>query len=111
MKRQDLIQQEVQKTLQCFEQEDTIKSSPNFYARLMGKIKQLEQKKNFSFSWVFNRKALRPVFIVTLLALNIFSTAFFLLRSGYRQDVREKYISKMADEYTLDMSQYYLYYK
>lgn len=111
MEKKEQIENEVQKTLQSFDQKETIECSPFFYTRLQEKIRGLEEKKRFSAKQVFGMKVLLPAFVLLIVLFNILSLALVSRKSAYQSDIRKEYISELADEYAMSPSEYYLYFR
>lgn len=100
MNRKERIEQEVIKTLQCFDQMEKIKSSPLFYTRLQAKIRSLEDRhERFAFK-IFSLNILRPAFLIFIVVLNLISAIYMLQGNSYQIDDRNEYISELADDYT-----------
>ncbi len=110
MERKEHIEQEVEKTLRCFETIENIESDPFFYTRLQAKIRDLEEKKKparhpgFSIGYY-----LRPALLVLLVVFNILSAVLVFRGSDTQSDVRQYYLTTFADEYALNQDEYDLF--
>ncbi len=111
MGKKEQIENEVQKTLQSFDQKETIECSPFFYTRLQDKIRRLEEKKRFSARQIFSRRVLLPAFVVFIVLFNILSLALVSRKSASQSDIRKEYISELAEEYAMSLSEYNLYFR
>ena len=99
------IEQEVQKTLECFDQAERLKSNPFFYARVKSGIDNLHSKKEKIQSWEFAWGVLKPAALLLIIALNIFSATLFF-KESHDYSNRERLLDAFAQELTLDSNQY-----
>lgn len=99
--RKEKIEKEVQKTLECFDQIETIKSSSAFFTRIQGRIQESEKKSGRQGFLFLRAGFLKSAMLMIIIVLNFF---FFIqaFKSGKTQpETREKYISSMASYYNL----------
>ncbi|OGL48648.1 MAG: hypothetical protein A2161_04440 [Candidatus Schekmanbacteria bacterium RBG_13_48_7] len=99
--RKQKIEENVERTLQLFNEIETIEPGPYFYAKLLSKIKNLQKKTRFSMRNFFQTVVLRPAFLVFLVILNIFSASFMFQETENQSQIREKYKIEMASEFSL----------
>jgi len=101
-KAQTRIDDEVQKTLECFERFEEVECGPEFLTRLEGRIRSLERPFLFRKVPLFQAGYLRAVFLVAVVFLNL-AFSFLAFRGvGTRQDSRTDYLSVFADYYNMD---------
>lgn len=102
MGRKERIEQEIDKTLQCFETFQKIEPNPFFYTRLQARIRSVEEQKVRSKHPIFTLSYLRPALLVFLVALNVLS-AILVFRGDTtdQTDTRSQYITAFAEEYAL----------
>ncbi len=101
MERKEHIEQEVEKTLQCFETSEKIEPNPFFYTRLHAKIRALEEKEERSRRQRFILSSLGPALLVFLVVLNVLSAILVFRESEDQSDVRSQYIAAFVEEYSL----------
>lgn len=93
----EAIEREVEETLRCLDEVETIQAAPFFYTRLMAGIGESSPQPaaNGALS------LLRPVFLALLVALNAFSVAWFFQAGDYQPETREDSIEAFASAYSL----------
>ena len=104
MNKKDKIDHRVQKTLDCFEKAERIKSNPFFYTRLQARIDEYETKgraENRQLVW----NGLRLAFLVFMVAINILTATKFFHNSDYGYTNREGLVNSFALEFNLDSNQ------
>ena len=106
MTKKEKIEQEVQKTLESFDQAERLKSNPFFYTRLKAKIDDLHSQKEKSQGWEFAWGILKPASLLLIIVLNIFTATLFLKNRNNEYLSREQMLDAFAQELTLDSSQY-----
>ena len=106
MGKKEKIEQEVQKTLDCFDQSEQLKTNPFFYTRIKAKIEDLESygKKPNLADLVWG--VLKPAFLFGIIVINIFTATSFLKNPGDTNTSREQIINTFAQEFSLDSEQY-----
>ena len=104
MMKQEKIEQEIVKTLECFETAERLKADPYFYRRLQARIKGNEKQKRFSLQGILSAKALRPALITAIVVLNIFTAMMVFKGTDGRIDSRDQYLTAFAEEYSLDLN-------
>jgi hypothetical protein len=111
MKSHSEIEDEVNKTLECFDTFEQIEPNPFFAARVQANIEALERRKAEKKAPVrFGR--LRPALVAVMLVLNILSavTAITVLRTkDTQEETRKRYLAAVIEEYSLNQNEYYLY--
>lgn len=111
MKNKAEIEQEVLKTLQCFEQRERIAPRPFFATRVMAKISRLEDAQQArSRRLAFGLGYLRPALLTLIVVLNIVS-ALIVFRgtptpTPAQTTARAQYLTAFADEYALSQPEY-----
>lgn len=106
MARKEKIEQEVQKTLESFDQTERLKSNPFFYTQLKNRIDTLSRQKRKTTGWESAWGVLKPALLFLIIALNIFSVALFLKNRSSNYSNREQLLNIFAKESTLDSDQY-----
>lgn len=101
MKKKELIEQEIDKTLRCFDEGERLVVDPYFYSRLKAKLSQKETLTvGFSMERVLNA-VMRPSFILLLLLFNIFSAFMIYVHLENQLDVKEQYLKTFARQYSI----------
>lgn len=106
MTKKKKIEQEVQKTLEGFDQAERLKSNPFFYTRLRARIEQSDAKQMQPKGWEFAWRVLKPALLFLIIALNIFTATQFLKNQNNEPSSREQLLNSFAQELTLDPNQY-----
>ena len=107
MKSKEQIEQEVMKTLQCFEQRESIECNPFFSTRVLARIRSLEEEQRMrSLRKVFSLGYLRPALLALIVVLNITSAIIVFRGTQTQTNVREQYLTAFADEYALNQQEY-----
>ena len=103
MNKRERIEQEIEKTLECFDRAEHLKVDPYFYTRLQARIKDIEKRKRFSWQEMLSVKALRPILLTAIVVLNIFTAMMVFQGTDRRTDTREQCLTDFAEEYSLDL--------
>jgi hypothetical protein len=103
MDRKNKIEQEVEKTIQAFENAERLPKNPFFYTRLRARIDGQERRKR-AFPESILKGWLRPVFLGVIVAVNVVTAVYILDKSG-AETTREDSIQIFAEAYALDQSQ------
>jgi len=106
MTKKEKIEQEVQKTLESFDQAEQLKSNPFFYTRLKARIDDLSTQKRKIRGWEFAWGILKPALLFLIIVLNIFTATLFLKNRNSEYSSREQLLDAFAQELTLDSNQY-----
>lgn len=109
MKAQKRIEQEVDKTIACFDQVERIESNPYFYVRVMGKILSREQQERYPVSWLPGMSLLRPVFPIAIAIVNLATVALVLKNGASDAENREAMLTSLAENYMLSQDAYSLF--
>lgn len=105
MSRKKKIEQEVQKTLQCFDSAEKLEDNPFFYTRVKARIESSKKQttKNLGqFGW----SLLKPAFLVLIVVLNIVTVTFYVTSKQSQTSDQEQLLQAFAQEFTLDQSSY-----
>ncbi len=111
MKGKKHIEEEVGKTLECFDSFEQIEPGPFFAARVQANIEALERQRTEKTPFLTVGR-LRPALIAVMLVLNLLSaaTVMTLFRSRAEQTgERAQYLAAVTEEYALNQNDYYLY--
>ncbi len=106
MNRKEKIQQEIQKTLDCFDQVEPLKANPFFYTRLQSRINDLNRNKWQLKRWKFVWGVLKPALLIFVVAVNILTAIVVLKSQNNNQYSRTQLLNAFAQEMTLDSNQY-----
>ena len=98
MSRKQKIEQEVEKTLQCFDQIDKIEPSPWFSTRLQARIRSLEDRTERPVLPLFTLKVLKPALLALIVFLNLV-TMFVVFQRESASTRKSELISSFASEY------------
>ena len=110
MKSKAQIEQEVMKTLECFEQRTPIECNPFFSTRVMARIRSLEETQHArSLRRVFSLGYLRPALLALIVVLNIASAIIVFRGTQTQTNGREQYLTAFADEYAMNQQEYDLF--
>jgi hypothetical protein len=101
MDKKEIINQEVQKTLDCFNQLGRIPASPYFYTRLQAKMDS-RQKEKVNRRTIFSSRAWRPAFIGIIIVLNLTTAILVYLSNGQSKDFTDDTLTVLATEYNLN---------
>jgi hypothetical protein len=104
MDTNELIEQEIQKTLRCLEDEDRVVANPYFYAHLKSKLAQKDSLfSQFSMGKLLN-VMMRPSFVLILLLVNMFTSFMIYVHLQTQVDVKQQYLKTFASQYLLTES-------
>jgi hypothetical protein len=109
MKRKKRIEEEVDKTLSCLDENEEIEVSPFFFTRLQAAIRGQKEEKVSFFTRLFGLQGLRPALLGLMVVLNLVSTVLIWQRIHRRATDRSQYLSALVDEYSLKGSDTYLF--
>ena len=106
MNKKEKIEREVQKTLECFDQTEQLKSNPFFYTRVKARIGGLASYSRKPTSGELVWRIFKPALLFSIIAINIFTATMFLKNPGEKSTSREQIINVFAQEFTLDSELY-----
>lgn len=106
MNREEKINQEIQKTLDSFNEVEVLKADAFYYTRLKARMRELEsqQRKLEKGDWFLG--ILKPVLILVLVALNIYTATVFLIGDKDTESSQEDLVALFAKDFALDSGQY-----
>jgi hypothetical protein len=112
MDKKTRIAEEVEKTLQCFEDFEKIEPNPFFLTRLKARIRSFEGEKERVSHSEWSIRGLRPALLCLLVVINIFSAilVFQGKDSQTETDTRSQSIAAFAEEYSLNQQDDDLYF-
>jgi hypothetical protein len=96
MSKKEKIEQEIQKTLDQFENTEQLPPNPYFYSRVQARLKETGKQQHI-FSAI-----LRPALLTTLVAVNL-GTAYWYLTGNEQQsqiNTREQLVEILEDDLT-----------
>jgi hypothetical protein len=104
MSKKEDIQNEIKKTLDCFDRTEPIKTDPYFYTRLKARLEDTESTE-IKLGWgIWN--VLKPALLMSIIALNIYTGLMFFKSQKVDEPNRQELINSFAQELTLDSNQY-----
>lgn len=105
MSRKKRIEQEVEKTIQCFESAEKLEDNPFFYTRVKARIesRKKQSRKNL---WQFSWGILKPAFFVLIVVINIVTVTIYFTSKQSQTNDQEQLLQAFAQEFTLDQSSY-----
>ena len=108
MKKNNKIEEEITKTIQSIDSIENIECAPFFYTRLMRRIESREKTQERS-KFIFNiTDYLRPVLLISIVAVNILTGIFIYKNSTEQISERTEYIESLAKEFSIQQSNYTL---
>lgn len=99
------IEQEVEKTLRCFDQPQKLADNPFFYTRVKARIEKRSRQTDSNL-WQFGWKILKPAFLVLIVVLNIFTITNYFTADQSKTSERDQLLKTFAQEFALDQSNY-----
>ncbi len=108
--REQKIQAEVQRTLDCLDRVERMPENPFFASRVLARVNNLDSLRSQAMVIQVAGRLIRPVFIIFLLTVNIL-TAMVLLNGNTQSESqsRKQFISSMAEDISLNQNQSLLY--
>lgn len=106
MNRKAKIEEEVQKTLACFDQAEPLKANPFFYTRLKARIDELDGQKARAKNREFVAGILQPTLLTFVVAVNVFTAVIFFTQKSEENSNRAQLLNAFASEMTLDTNEY-----
>ena len=112
MDKKERIEEEVEKTLQCFEDFEKLEPNPFFLTRLKAKIRSFEAEQERTIQPGRRLWFLHPAVLSLLVVLNLFSAILVFRGSDTHMetDSRSQYIAAFAEEYSLNQEDSNLYF-
>lgn len=98
MNRKQKIEQEIEKTLEQFEQAERLPGNPYFYTRVQARLDESEPAKRKTLI----PAVLKPVFLGLLVSLNVLTAVYFLSGNSTQTADRSDLLSEFAREYGLE---------
>ena len=108
MNKEEKIQQEIQKTIDCFDQAEPIKADSFFYTRLKAKMNR-QTKTSWQWQarqWKSVWGILKPALLVWIVAVNIVTAVVFFTGQNSSQNSRAQLLNEFARETMLDSNQF-----
>jgi hypothetical protein len=99
MNKKELIDQQVQKTLGCFNQLGKLPASPYFYTRLQANMDS-RQKENQGTK--LSSRLWRPAFIGIIIVLNLTTAVLVYISNIQSKDFTDDTLTVLATEYNLN---------
>jgi hypothetical protein len=101
MNKKEIIDQEVQKTLQCFEPLEKVSADPYFYTRLQVRLRQQHQQKENKLE-LFGPRWWRPALVGMIIILNLTTAALVYLSNEKNKELNQDTWTTLAAEYGLN---------
>ncbi len=99
--RKDRIEREIDQTLGCLEEANTIDPSPFFYNRLAAHLESQSSIENTFSARFFSMSALKPALIGCFIIINVCTAALLYQGISTKSISREESLAAMAEEYQL----------
>ena len=99
--KKDRITREIDRTLGCLEEIDTIDPSPFFYSRLAARLESNASIENTFSARFFSMNALKPALIGCLIIINICTAALLSQGTSTETISREESLTTLAEEFLL----------
>lgn len=101
MNKQEKIEEEIRKTLEAFDQKESLPPNPYFYTRVQQRIKERSGSK--STIWGF----LKPALLTCLLLINVSTFIWYFSSSEdyYATDTRQELIEILSSDLNLNTNQ------
>jgi len=106
MSRKEKIEKEVQKTLEGFSHSVRLKGNSFFYTRLKNRIDNSSRQKRKTIDSEFLWGVLKPILLLLIIVLNIFSATLFIKNQSSDYSNRELLLDSFVKELALDSNQY-----
>ena len=105
MNKKEQIENEIIKTLDCFDQSERLSSNPYFYTRVKARIDSENRAGMKWHGWQSVWSILRPVLLVLIVAINVYTIGSYLAESrDHSESSREQMIQAFAREFSLNVS-------
>ncbi len=101
MNKKEVINQEVQKTLDCFNHLGKLSPSPYFYTRLQANMKSRPEQEETRGS-IFSSRLWRPAFIGIIIVLNLTTAVLVYLSKSQSKEFANDTLTVLATEYNLN---------
>jgi len=99
--KKDRIAREIDRTLGCLEEIDTIDPSPFFYSRLAARLESNASIENTLSARFFSMSALKPALIGCFIIINICTAALLSPGTSTKTINREETLTTLAEEFEL----------
>ena len=102
MKKEEKIIEEVEKTLNVFDNIENLEENPYLFTRIQSEIESLPVKEKRTLSG----NILRPAILFLILIVNVFTAVFFLNSDSETSTTKQTYLSAISSEYSIGHSYY-----
>lgn len=102
MKKEEKIREEVEKTLNTFDNIEKLEENPYLFLRVQTEIEGLRTKDKGSLKG----NILKPVILFLILVVNVLTAVFFLNSESEAASTRQTYLSAISSEYSISHSYY-----
>ena len=109
MKKQTRIEEEVEKTLACFESFEPVEPNPFFSTQLRARIREFEEQKALARQPRWSPGVLRPALLSIFLVLNVVSAVYLFQGQTQSADSRSQYLAAFSEDYALVQDDYDLF--
>lgn len=100
-KKQESTEREVERTLACLEDIETIGPSPYFYTRLAARLEEPIPAGESFLIRLFQRPAFKPALVAALILINVTSALILFRGEVPEQQTREENLAAVAQLYGL----------
>jgi hypothetical protein len=101
MNKKEIIDQEVQKTLQFLEPMEKVSADPYFYTRLQARLRLQHQQKENRFE-LFGSRWWRPALAGMIVILNLTTAALVYMSNEKSKELNQDTLTTLATEYGLN---------
>lgn len=99
MSRKQKIEQDVEKTLSCFDHIEHLQPNPWFLTRLQARVRSIEGQTPRPALSLFGLSIVRPAIFALIVVLNVLTVLLVFQRQGDLIEYRSELVSRVAAEY------------
>ena len=103
MKKKEQIEEEIEKTLNAFDNIESLDVNPYLITRIEAEINKSQIRQSRILT---NINLLRPMILFLFLIINVFTALFFLDLKNNTDSAKQTYLSAISTEYTINHSYY-----
>ena len=103
MNKEEKIREEVEKTLNAFDNIENLDGNPYLFTRIQFEIESLQTKGEESF---LKGSILKPAILFIVLIINICTVVFYPNSENTTTSTKQTYLSAISSEYSINHSYY-----
>ncbi len=103
MKKKEKIEEEIEKTLNAFDNIESLNVNPYLITRIEAEINKSQVRQSRALT---NTNLLRPIILFLILIINVFTALFFSNLKSETYSAKQTYLSAISTEYTINHSYY-----